>query len=243
MSRQYISMDQQLSKKEQVRLHHEEEKARELARIRRKRLFTGGAIILGVLVTILVFVWLIKASLKPLHGISYEDEGRTHVGVEEKVTYKTNPPSSGSHYADWTRAGIYETPTQDEYLVHSLEHGYVIIYYNCEKIKTAQGLVRQAYAHGDEEEGQVDGGEEQNEEAPVGPQWQTNECKTLKEQLKKVAEENRVWKLIVMPRHSLDTTIALAAWTRIDTFNEFDEKRITEFITTYRDNGPEKTME
>lgn len=60
------------------------------------------------------------------------DLGRTHVKVGEKVKYNSNPPTSGPHYADWKRAGVYDKPEPDGYLVHSLEHGYVIISYNCD---------------------------------------------------------------------------------------------------------------
>ncbi len=61
-----------------------------------------------------------------------EDLGRTHVKIGEKVKYNSNPPTSGPHYADWKRPDIYAEPQQDEYLVHSLEHGYVIMSYNCD---------------------------------------------------------------------------------------------------------------
>ncbi len=48
--------------------------------------------------------------------------------------YSTNPPSSGPHYAQEMDAGFYETnnyPYPAGYLVHNLEHGYVIFWYNC----------------------------------------------------------------------------------------------------------------
>ena len=32
----------------------------------------------------------------------------------------------------------------------------------------------------------------------------------------------------------MDSRIALTAWSRIDKFNEFDEKRIVRFIQAYR---------
>lgn len=49
---------------------------------------------------------------------------------------------------------------------------------------------------------------------------------------------------ILSPRNANDTDIALAAWTRLDTFNlnpdgTFDEKRIRDFIQRYRNKGPE----
>jgi hypothetical protein len=60
---------------------------------------------------------------------SYPDEGRGHTG--ETVTYKTNPPTSGAHNPVPADDGIYaagNTPAK-EALVHSLEHGRILIQY------------------------------------------------------------------------------------------------------------------
>ena len=50
--------------------------------------------------------------------------------------YSTDPPTSGPHYANEMDAGFYEVNDQQSaypagYLVHNLEHGYVIFWYNC----------------------------------------------------------------------------------------------------------------
>jgi len=68
-------------------------------------------------------------------------------------------------------------------------------------------------------------------------------CATLRQQLSDLANRKRLWKLIVVPRPQLDTTIALTAWTYIDKFDQFDARRIERFIDYHRDQGPEKTME
>ena len=53
--------------------------------------------------------------------------------------YNSDPPTSGPHYAEDLPAGIYQEadlaglPEHPEgLLVHSLEHGYVIFWYNCD---------------------------------------------------------------------------------------------------------------
>jgi hypothetical protein len=49
--------------------------------------------------------------------------------------YNSNPPTSGLHYADTLTAGFYETNDHqypEGYLIHNLEHGYVIFWYNCD---------------------------------------------------------------------------------------------------------------
>jgi hypothetical protein len=55
---------------------------------------------------------------------------RQHTGsLEERVNYDTNPPTSGRHYQFPADDGAYGEAPQDEQLVHSLEHGRVIIWF------------------------------------------------------------------------------------------------------------------
>jgi hypothetical protein len=59
----------------------------------------------------------------------FEIEGASHIDPGQTVTYNTNPPTSGSHWAtpaDW-RFNDKELP--DEQLVHNLEHGGIWITY------------------------------------------------------------------------------------------------------------------
>src|SRR3989344_5669458 len=91
-------------------------------------------ITLGIVLIILLGVslgWLFTASSKPLPGQKIDDLGREHVPVGKEMTFNSNPPTSGSHYAEWTRAGVYDQPKEDGYLIHSLEHGYIIMHYKC----------------------------------------------------------------------------------------------------------------
>lgn len=53
-----------------------------------------------------------------------------HVLDKIKIQYNSDPPSSGAHYEKPQHAGIYTTPPPDGNLVHSLEHGAVILWYN-----------------------------------------------------------------------------------------------------------------
>ncbi len=65
-----------------------------------------------------------------LAGTEEPDEGRTHIPVgSSHDAYKTNPPTSGSHYAEPAAWGVYETALPDEQLVHNLEHGGIWISY------------------------------------------------------------------------------------------------------------------
>jgi hypothetical protein len=69
---------------------------------------------------------------KELKGIDFfPEEGRTHVPKDTRVTYKTNPPTSGFHYDKWLPPSVYEEDkTIPELLVHNLEHGNVVIYFD-----------------------------------------------------------------------------------------------------------------
>lgn len=53
--------------------------------------------------------------------------------------YNSDPPTSGEHYSTPLPAGFYDEqalqtygPYPEGYLVHNLEHGYVIFWYNCD---------------------------------------------------------------------------------------------------------------
>jgi hypothetical protein len=56
-------------------------------------------------------------------------EGATHVAEGAEVSYQSNPPTSGSHWSDPLRDGVYQSEKPDEALVHSLEHGRIWISY------------------------------------------------------------------------------------------------------------------
>ena len=59
------------------------------------------------------------------------------------------------------------------------------------------------------------------------------DCSELIGQLQLVVKKYRD-KVILAPYKGLDQRIALTAWNRIDTFNDFDEQRITTFINRFR---------
>lgn len=126
----------ELSKKELIARKHEEERKKIDQEEKRKNIIKW--VIIGV-ITVLIGVgvfWIIKESNKPLPGQEVEDQGRGHIEQKEweKFNYKSNPPTSGPHDAVWTNTGIYDQPQADGHLVHSLEHGYVILSYNCDKL-------------------------------------------------------------------------------------------------------------
>ena len=91
---------------------------------------TVGVAVLGVIGFI---VWQFA---KPAAGEAVPIMADTsHIETDsDPGTYNSDPPTSGPHYAQEANAGffdanIYTYPAG--YLVHNLEHGYVIFWYNC----------------------------------------------------------------------------------------------------------------
>ncbi len=54
-----------------------------------------------------------------------------HVDLDAGILWNSNPPSSGPHFGVWARWGVYTDPIPRGYLVHSLEHGAVVLSYRC----------------------------------------------------------------------------------------------------------------
>lgn len=188
-------------------------------------------IIILIVISIVFLVWLFMESSKPLPGEKVTDLGRGHVPMGENVEYNSNPPTSGKHYEEWIRSGIYTEVKDDRNLVHSLEHGYIVMSYIC----TSFVIASEQSERGDltEKEIATDSSDPRNDE----------ECNDRKEQLSQVYEKKGQRKLIVVPRENLDSNFALTAWNYLDKFDEFDSGRIDKFIDSHRDQGPEKTME
>lgn len=68
----------------------------------------------------------------PLAGQEVSVTGRNHLPQGTPIQYNSNPPAAGPHYPDPQHAGTYTTPPPDGNLVHSLEHGAVILWYKAD---------------------------------------------------------------------------------------------------------------
>jgi hypothetical protein len=55
-----------------------------------------------------------------------------HVPDGTPIVYASNPPSSGPHYGTWANFQELTHPVDDGYLVHSMEHGAVVLFYECQ---------------------------------------------------------------------------------------------------------------
>ena len=94
---------------------------------------TWGGIGLAVLAVIGLMVW---QGVKPAAGDSVPImTSDPHIPADsDPGQYNSDPPTSGLHYATEAQAGFYDENLYTfpaAYLVHNLEHGYVIFWYNC----------------------------------------------------------------------------------------------------------------
>jgi hypothetical protein len=58
-------------------------------------------------------------------------EGAMHVYPPTTVDYAANPPASGNHWPTPAPWGVASAPIDREQWVHNLEHGGVVLLYNC----------------------------------------------------------------------------------------------------------------
>jgi hypothetical protein len=124
-----------------------QEEAARRAATRRRTLQIGGGAVLGLAVIAAIAIVALAggdskgdSTVKPTKlaadakaaGCTFKEfksEGATHTA--DKVTYKTNPPTSGNHNPTPAQDGIYRadnTPPKENF-VHSLEHGRIEFQY------------------------------------------------------------------------------------------------------------------
>ena len=199
-----------------------------------------------IIVSIAVLGFWVFNETKPKPGTLLPDEGRTHIEIGTQVQYGTNPPTSGNHYAQWTKWGVYDAPKDDRNLVHSLEHGYVIISYNCDIQPTGWNLIPTTLAQSASRPMEV--ASESAEQmasaaATLSDNFKSEQCSKLVKDLTDVYNAKGQVRLLVIPRANMDARIALTAWRYMEKMNTFDRSKIENFISGHINQGPEKTME
>lgn len=122
--------------------------------------------------------------------------GRNHVA---SPTYEVNPPAGGDHLPTPAPAGTYtpQNTPPDGQVVHSMEHGYVIVWYRPDLAADAQAQVRQV-------------------------------------------TDKHAKDVLVVPRASLPKPVAATAWGRRLLCDRVEPAALELFVTTYRNQGPEK---
>jgi len=102
----------------------------------RKTMIMFAKYLIGIAVAALAvygIVWLAKQGAPDGEdrSVAYPIVGRDHIADGETYpSYNSNPPSSGSHFANPASEGFYDTELPDERVVHNLEHGDIWIAYH-----------------------------------------------------------------------------------------------------------------
>lgn len=136
-------------------------------------------------------------------------QGNIHIahGEFSPVAYNSTPPTSGPHYSDIVAWQVYEQNFPYEQLVHNLEDGGILVYYQCavpcpetvEQLRTIVKPYQDAGRH--------------VVVAPNDPTW------TLASG--------------VTPHADMGVPIALVAWRKLLKLNEVDAEKINQFVEAF----------
>lgn len=92
--------------------------------------YTLWIILAGIIVLIAVPVTVNTIRASNLPGERFRSQGNVHVALgTETPAYNSNPPTSGWHTPYLASWGSYDTIQEDQELIHNMEDGGVIIWY------------------------------------------------------------------------------------------------------------------
>lgn len=187
---------------------------------------------LAVLAVLALSFWLVRgrqsaatsaqqqATPAPFAGVAYPSQG--HQGHRPgdlqryaHFKYSTTPPTSGFHREVFTTGFIASKPIPNFVQVHLLEHGNVLLQYDCICPAIVATLSRIA--------GEFDS-------RLIAPGSDTPSLADVQS-----AEEQGL-AVIVAPYPGMKTAVALTAWTRLGTLPDADEGKIVSFINLYLHN-------
>jgi hypothetical protein len=163
-----------------------------------------GGIGLGIIGILGFIIW---QGVRPSAGESIPImTSSPHIATDtDPGQYNSDPPTSGLHYAEEADEGFYDENIYTYpagYLVHNLEHGYVIFWYNCDLLDETA-------------------------------------CSELKSQIRSVMDELGGTKLIAYPWNSLDVSLVMTSWGRLQRFETFDAEQAQAFYRANLNKAPE----
>lgn len=139
-----MSKNKKLSKREQRRIEKAREQRMKLLRTR------GPLVVVGIGLVIFVIVRL--SSQRELEGVTTV-AAATSGNHDANLVYAFDeyplPPLGGPHNPRWQTCGIYDTPVEPQFAVHSMEHGAVWIAYNPDLASDEVAALRET-ARGDD---------------------------------------------------------------------------------------------
>ncbi|MEX2598301.1 MAG: DUF3105 domain-containing protein [Dehalococcoidia bacterium] len=97
---------------------------------RNRNLLFGGGGLLAIIAVVASLALFSGGGEDPGRVVSTQDPDHHPVGSLADFQYSSNPPSSGPHYNHWIRPwGFQGTPLVVGEVVHNMEHGGVVIWY------------------------------------------------------------------------------------------------------------------
>ena len=168
----------------------------------------GGGVALVAIVALVIYT-NIRNTVPAGDEESWPTQGNTHIpqGSASPIEYNTTPPTSGPHYPGLAPWDIYDEPVRYEQVVHNMEDGGVIVYYQCEEgcpeLQEQLAEIVQPYVSSGRHVLMM----------PNDPSWTAFGSQSV--------------------HKDMGARIALTAWQRLDKFDEFDAARIRAFIERY----------
>ncbi len=103
-------------------------------------LLIGGVVVVGVLILALVIIF--GSGPNPNSGTQFPDDGTSHTqdGTSCRTApgpceassnpYGSLPGTSGPHWGTPANWGVYSTPQNESQVIHNLEHGGIVVWYD-----------------------------------------------------------------------------------------------------------------
>jgi hypothetical protein len=151
-------------------------------------------------------------------GQAVDEMPHTHIAPPAKVQYDHNPPTSGCHYSLGgnnpapIQPGVYDQEIDAEYWVHNLEHGYVVVLYNCPT--GCADVIQQLVTW--------------RKSLPPDPGAASQQAGLIK-----------YAKAVVLPWHSMPVKFAAVSWDYYQGWNTFDLNAIKAFYDNHVGHSPE----
>ena len=100
-----------------------------------------GFVAIGLVAVLVAFV--VSAGPNPWAGTPEPDMGGGHVNdgtdvrLSDSSAYASTPATSGPHWSTPAQWGVYSAPQPESQLVHNLEHGGIVVWYQPDQVDAA----------------------------------------------------------------------------------------------------------
>ncbi|MSP61438.1 MAG: DUF3105 domain-containing protein [Myxococcales bacterium] len=159
-----------------------------------------------------------------------KEEGAFHIDYCDTAPHAHNPPTSGLHWPWHPEWGVFTGVPQREWWIHALEHGGVVLLYNCPP----------AIDGGVPDGGGMGAYPCPDMGVPKAPNGCPNEIAKLVAIFKaRKPDHLGVVRIIVAPDPLLPKKFGAVAWNWSYVSDQFDEKAIQCFVDARYGNGPE----